>query len=261
MVGIHFLVKLFQTIKKNKIMRKLYFIVFVIFFYFSVAGQSEYSYKKQGTRFLVGKERAYYGSEKVPGETGPFFLKINSSEETQNLGEIFPQIGLNGRGLFYDWDPKGIAHICELEGTTKVVRSDSGKIYAVVCGNLLGFIEAFEEPKAPAKVERKPKPKPEAEQEEYVPAPKKEVRERRIMGIMPETEFMTYICFWKKYEAPSMLRYVTQQEAQVAISSSGYCSGWRICTDADLAHFGVHKPSYQNEIVRDQMSQRRKGYR
>lgn len=84
--------------------------------------------------------------------------------------------------------------------------------------------------------------------------------ERRVLGVMPETEFMVYICFWQKYYDPSMLRYVTQQEAQVAISSSGRCSGWRICTDADLAHFGVHKPAYQNQIVAEQQA-RRRGYR
>lgn len=147
--------KAFHNKLNHKKMRtSVVFFIAIFSFFLSSTGAAQYSYKQKGTRFLVGKERPYFGSEKIPGETGPFFLKINPSEVTQNLGEIFPQIGLNGRGLFYNFDPKGIAHICELEGTTKVVRNPSGKVYAVVCGNLLLFIEAFEGEKSTERISR-----------------------------------------------------------------------------------------------------------
>ncbi len=251
-------------------MRKVFFIIaFGLFFSLTITtAQSGYSYEPQGTRFLVGKERAYYGSQKVPGETGPFFKKINSSEETQNLGEIFPQIGLNGRGLFLNFSPNGMAHICELEGTTKVVRSSDGKIYATVCGNLLVFLEAYEGEKTPEKVLKK------MEQ----PAPKREwvspenklqnpPQEYVIYERMPPGENFVYVrevytyarCSkwsgwggatgkWKRLPQSEAAALVDQGPSQPNWEGKIYY--WREFSDADYADFGIHKEAYQNQFVR-----------
>ncbi len=248
-------------------MRNIFLFIAFVFFFFLSSASAQYDWKQKGVKTLVGKERGYYGTETRPEELKKLACGCEPHADYQNqglklLGNLSPDMGESGKGIFWNFDKQGRAHLTELEGKDQIFLKGNC-VYAYACGNLLKQEELFEKSSLPEKrVERKPQPEPEPEaeqEEEYVPAPKKEVRDRRVIGIMPETEFMTYICFWQKYEAPSMLRYVTQQEAQVAISSSGRCSGWRVCTDADLAHFGVHKPSYQNEIVRESKRSRR-GY-
>lgn len=247
-------------------MRKLLLIAFVFFFFLSSAS-AQYSWKQKGLKTLVGKERGYFGTETRPEELKKLACGCEPHADYANqglkfLGNLSPDMGENGKGIFWNFDKQGRAHLTELEGKDQIFLKGNC-VYAYACGNLLKQEEVFEKASFPEKITKKPEL--EVIQEVFKVDENRQEKtcsncgERRILGVMPETEFMTYICFWKTYEAPSMLRYVTQQEAQVAISSSGRCSGWRICTDADLAHFGVHKPSYQNEIVRASKRSRR-GY-
>ncbi len=243
-------------------MRNIFLLIaFGFIFYFSVTAQSGYSYVPKGTRFLVGKERPYFGSQKVPDETGPYFKKINPDESTQNLGEIFPQIGLNGRGLFLNFSPNGIAHICELEGTTKVVRSQEGKIYAVVCGNLLVFLEAFEGEKSPEKTLKTEQPAPQVNKSQ---TPKEEYL---IYERMPPGENFVYVreaytyarCSkWSGWGgATGKWKRLPQSEANALVDQGhsqpnweGKVYYWREFSDADYADFGIHKEAYQNQFVR-----------
>lgn len=239
MVGIHFLVKLFQTIKKNKIMRKLYFIAFVILFSFTVSAQ--YTYKLKGQKELVGERRNFYGTDTVNVSNlkkacGCKPHADYQNQLTQNLGNLFPDMGLRGRGLFWNFDKKGDSHLTELDGSVEIFQVN-GCAYAKACGNLIKLEEFAEKIKVPEKVERKPQPEPEPEQEEYVPAPKRESFERRIVGFSPPAEAMTFVCAWARYEPPCCLRYVTQAEALDLINSSGCNSGWRILSDADKSFF------------------------
>lgn len=146
-------------------MRNNIIATLILSFFSLLSVNAQYTYKQLGTKFLVGKERPYFGSERIQ-ETGPFFWKP-TGEKTQFLGDIFPHIGLSGRGLFYNFDPRGLAHICELEGTTEVVRSSAGKIYATACGNLLIFIEPFQKEVVPEKVIVRP-PAPAPREDPYI---------------------------------------------------------------------------------------------
>ncbi len=99
----------------------------------------KYGYKQLGTRKLIGKERPYFGSEKT-SEKGPFYKKIGQNEKSYLLGHVYPNVGVNGKALFYNYGPDGFGHICEIEGDTPVFRDENGKVYALICGNLLEFI-------------------------------------------------------------------------------------------------------------------------
>jgi hypothetical protein len=147
-------------------MRNIIFTTVVFFFSFNFSF-SQYSYFLKGQKEMVGKGqiRNYYGSEKI--KTNCIFHSDYKSEKVQLLGDLFPQLGLSGKGLFYNFDKSGLAHIIELDGRVEVFQKGNC-IYALACGNLLVFIEAFEKEQAPEKVSIKNNQNPPKRREEVL---------------------------------------------------------------------------------------------
>lgn len=124
----------------------------------------KYGYKQMGTRKLVGAERAYFGSEKT-SEKGPFSATRGPNDPIYTLGHVFP--GMTDAALFENYGPDGTAHLVELPADIKVFKK-KGKVYAVVCGNLLNLRMAPEEqaPEADPQLARAKKPENKAEVKE-----------------------------------------------------------------------------------------------
>jgi len=133
-------------------MRNIISFTVLFFFSFVTFSFSQYSYVQKGQKELVGKTRNFYGSEKV--KTSCNFHSDYKNEKIQFLGNLFPQLGLAGKGLFYNFDKTGMAHITELDGKLEVFQKGNC-IYAVACGNLLVFIESFQKEEIPEKVPKK----------------------------------------------------------------------------------------------------------
>lgn len=119
-------------------------VVFFLFFTATLTAQQlvpqpcatcAYGYQKLGTRHLVGADRNYYGSMRTSTTAG-FSATKQTNDATLLLGNVFPAIGTKGNGLFFNYSPNGVAHLTELQGNTEVFLRD-GKVYAVICGNLL----------------------------------------------------------------------------------------------------------------------------
>lgn len=167
-------------------MRNILFIAFGLFFSFTAFGQ--YSYVLKGQKELVGKKRNYYGSEKISSNCN--FHSDYKGEKKQFLGDLFPQLGLAGKGLFYNFDKTGMAHITELDGKVEVFQKGEC-IYAVACGNLLLFIESYEKNIKPERKMEQPAPQ---KKEWTAPVSKPEApRTERMVMVQ---KYQTF--FWQK---------------------------------------------------------------
>jgi hypothetical protein len=106
----------------------------------------KYGFSQQGTRFLVGATRAYYGSEKRATKA-EFSATPTSTDRKLLLQDVYP--GMNGMALFWNYDVTGTAHLTELSGSTEVFKRN-GSTYAWACENLLEICAyAKEEPIPP----------------------------------------------------------------------------------------------------------------
>ncbi len=116
---------------------------------------AKYGYKQLGKRKLVGAERAYFGSENTT-EKGPFSATRSKDDPIYTLGHVFPS--MDSVALFENYGPDGKAHLVELPADIQVFKKD-GKVYAVVCGNLLKLRSAPGEKKPEKIKENKPEAK------------------------------------------------------------------------------------------------------
>lgn len=151
-------------------MRTIIFLIVFFFSYCTVSGQ--YTWNQKGTKTLIGKERKYFGTETGPEELKKIACGCEphadySNQGLKKLGNLSPDMGENGKGLFWNFDKQGRAHLTELEGLDKVFLKGNC-VYAHACGNLLKQEELETKSPAPEKGSWKPY-NPQKEKQVFVP--------------------------------------------------------------------------------------------
>lgn len=166
-------------------MRNIFLLIaFSLFFSFTVS--SQYTWQQKGVKTLVGKERKYFGTETRPEELKKIACGCEphadySGQDKKNLGNLSPDMGESGKGLFWNFDKQGRAHLTELEGSDQVFLKGPCP-YVVACGNLLKEEELETKSPAPEKNLRKEQPAPEKrELDTPVSKPEPPVKERMVM--------------------------------------------------------------------------------
>lgn len=205
---------------------------------------------------MVGKGqiRNYYGSEKI--KTNCIFHSDYKSEKVQLLGDLFPQLGLTGKGLFYNFDKSGLAHIIELDGRIEVFQKDNC-IYAVACGNLLIFIEPFQKEEIPEKVVNKNnnnhQPEKVAVEKGYQNFEKTPVAGENMVYVIEAYKFHPNSRHRGAGGVTGAFLKVTQSEGMRLVDAGisapdwqGKCYYWRYFNDADYYRLGIPKPNYNH---------------
>ena len=238
----------------------IFFYIVFLLSCFSLTVSGQYTWKQKGLKNLVDKERKYFGTETRPEELKKLACGCDPHADYSNqgikfLGNLSPDMGETGKGLFWNFDKQGRAHLTELEGKDQVFVKGNC-VYAYACGNLLKQEELETKSPAPEKkvvINNNHQPEKVAVEKSYQNFEKNPYQGENMVYVIEAYKFYPNTRHRGAGGLTGAFLKVTQSEAIRLVDRGisppdwqGKGFYWRYFNDADYYRLGITKPNYNH---------------